>query len=297
MTHSKLNQIITLADGRVLGYAESGDLAGVPLLLFHGLNSSRLEVIIANESMLRSGIRCIGIDRPGMGLSTFQTDRTVFDIVADVEALADHLHIEKFLIVGVSAGTPYALACMAKIPHRVIACSLISSVAPVFRFDSKEMSKTSRAFILLSQKLPWLMTYIFWFLYGRDSQDSSKEDHFLESIMFTLDNVDKKIMKIPSVKQALLETFRESYRQGSKGAAYDGVLTFGKPWGFELEEINFVTIHLCHGERDKGIPLSMVKCMTEKLAGATLKIYRDEGHISIIFNHLDEIIETLLKRN
>lgn len=295
--HTKLNQTITLSDGRVLGYAESGDPEGIPLFLFHGLNSSRLEVIIADESMLRLGIRCIGIDRPGIGLSTFQEDRSILDIVDDVEALADHLNIENFLIVAVSAGTPYALACILKIPHRVIASSLISSVAPVFTFGFKAMSKESRAFILLSQKLPWFMEYLFWFLYGRFSQDSEKGDLFLESIMFNLDDVDKKIIKIPSVKQALLETFRESYRQGSKGVAYDGVLTFGKPWGFELEEIDFLPIYLWHGGKDKGIPLSMVKGMTEKLTGATLKTYRDEGHLSIIFNQLDEIIAALLKRN
>lgn len=37
--------------------------------------------------------------------------------------------------------------------------------------------------------------------------------------------------------------------------------------------------------------------MTEKLIGVTLKIYCDEGHLSIIFNQLDEMIDALLKRN
>ena len=33
-----LNQTITLDEGRVLGYAETGDVKGIPLFLFHGLN-------------------------------------------------------------------------------------------------------------------------------------------------------------------------------------------------------------------------------------------------------------------
>lgn len=93
-----LNQTLIITEGRVLGYAESGDPKGRPLFLFHGLNSSRLEVNIAHEAMLRAGIRCIGIDRPGMGLSTFQEGRTVLSFIEDVEALADHLNIDKFLL-------------------------------------------------------------------------------------------------------------------------------------------------------------------------------------------------------
>ncbi len=296
MTQFKLKQTMTLTDGRVLGYAESGDLKGTPLFLFHGLNSSRLEVIIAHEAMLRAGVRCIGVDRPGMGLSTFQKDRTVLDFVEDVEALADHLAIEKFFVMAVSVGTPYALACTYKIPHRVISCGIISGVAPVFTFGVNEMAKKSRTFILLAQRSPWLIKYLFWFLHGRISQNSAKEDLFLESIMFALDDVDKNLIKIPSAKKALVETFREGYRQGSKGVAYDGILAFGKAWGFELEEIDFRPIHLWHGEKDKGIPLSMLKSMAQNLVGATLKTYPKEGHLSIIFNQLDEILEDFLKR-
>ncbi len=296
MTKFKLKQTITLTDGRVLGYAESGDPQGRPLFLFHGLNSSRLEVIIAHEAMLKAGIRCIGIDRPGMGLSTFQEGRTVLGFTEDVEALADHLSIDKFFVMAVSAGTPYALACTHKIPHRIIACGIISGVAPVFTFGIEKMSKGSRFFILLAQRTPWLIKYLFWFLHGRISQDTEKEDLFLEGIMFALDDVDKNLIKTPSAKKALVETFREGYRQGSKGVAYDGILAFGKPWGFELEEIGFTPIHLWQGEKDKGIPLSMAKSMTQNLTDAILKIYPKEGHLSIIFNQIDEILDDFLQR-
>jgi len=295
MTMQTLNQTLILADGRVLGYAESGDPKGLPIFLFHGLNSSRLEVIIAHEAMLRAGIRCVGIDRPGMGLSTFQKDRTVLGFTEDVEALADHLHIEKFYVMAVSAGTPYALACTYKIPHRVISCGIISGVAPVFSCGLKEMSKENRFFILLAQKFPWLIKYLFWFLYGRISQNTAKEDLFLESITFVLDDADKSLIEIVRAKRDLVGTFREGYRQGSKGVAYDGILVFGKPWGFELEEIDFRPIHLWHGEKDKGIPLSMAKYMTQKLVDSTLKTYPNEGHLSIIFNEIDEILDDFLK--
>lgn len=125
MTYTKLKQMITLTDGRVLGYAESGDPKGKPLFLFHGLNFSRLEVKIVDKEMEKSGVRFIGIDRPGIGLSTFQEDRTVLDIVDDVEALADHLGIEIFSVLGISSGGKYALAYAYKIPHRLRSSNII----------------------------------------------------------------------------------------------------------------------------------------------------------------------------
>ena len=295
MTESLLNQTIILKDGRVLGYAEAGDLNGKPLFLFHGLNSSRMEVIIAHEKMLKAGILCIGVDRPGMGLSTFYKHRTVLDFVDDILSLADSLGLENFSVMGISAGTPYALACAYKIPHRVLSCGIISGVAPILTFGLAEMSKESRSFILLSQKLPWLVKYVFWFLQGRFSQNSKKEDTFLENIMFSLDDVDKQLIQIVSAKNALVKTFRESYRQGSQGVAYDGIITFAKPWGFKLEEIDFTPINLWHGEKDNGMPVSLAKAMSQKLDGSILKTYTNEGHLSIIFNQLDDIIDDFVE--
>ena len=265
MTHLKLNQTITLLDGRVLGYAESGDLDGVPLFLFHGLNSSRLEVNIVHEKMKKRGIRLIGIDRPGMGLSTFQENRTVLDFVEDVIALADALHI-----------------------------GLVSAMAPIFEIDNESMSKENRSFISLSKTFPWFIKPLFWFMQGRLSQDDTKVDQFLNNIMLSLDDVDKQLIEDKKAKKVLLDTFREAYKEGTKGVGYDARVVFTQEWGFSLNEIDF-PIQLWHGEKDNGVPLLMVKSMVKKLKNARLKTYKDEGHLSIIFNQMDEIIADFLK--
>lgn len=67
------------------------------------------------------------------------------------------------------------------------------------------------------------------------------------NIMFSLDDVDKDLIKDKHSKEALLETFRESYRQGTQGVAYDAKIVFTKPWGFTLGKIDFTSIHLWHG--------------------------------------------------
>jgi len=289
-----LNKTIILPDGRALGYALTGDTNGHPLFLFHGLSSSRYEVNIVHDQMLKAGIWFIGVDRPGMGLSIFQKDRTILDFVDDVLFLADSLKIKRFSVMAISAGAAYAYACVYKIPNRIISCDIISGIAPVLELGDKEMSKESKLTIHIAQRTPWLMRPIFWFTQGRFSQDDAKADRFLENIMFILDNADKALLKDEAIKSALLEPFRESFRQGSKGVAYDGILTFAKPWGFTLDDIAFFPINLWHGERDRGVPLIMAEKVAAKLKNATLTVFPNEGHISVVINRFEDIISVLL---
>jgi pimeloyl-ACP methyl ester carboxylesterase len=105
---------IQLPDGRLLGYAESGAPAGRAVLYFHGHPGARLEAGFLADPATRANVRLIGVDRPGMGLSTYQPGRRLLDWPADIAALADALAIERFAVVGLSGGGPYALACATR---------------------------------------------------------------------------------------------------------------------------------------------------------------------------------------
>ena len=289
------SQTIQLADGRLLGYIEAGDPEGKALFHFHGLNSSRLEVNIIQNEMLKSGIRIIGVDRPGMGLSTFQENRKVLDFVDDIVALADHLAIEKFSVMGTSSGCKYVLACAYKISHRLLSCHIISGASPM-EFINDDMDKTTRTLILLLQKAPWLIEPVYWFSFGRYSQEPSKEEKFVSSILFTLGEVDKSLLENDTIKQMLVSAFRESYIQGSRGVAYDARFDLlASSWGFDFKDIEFTPIHFWHGALDKGMPLSMAKIMVDKISGTTLRVFDDEGHLSIAFNKIDVIVEDIVK--
>jgi len=113
--------------------------------------------------------------------------------------------------------------------------------------------------------------------------------------MLSLDDVDKQLIEDEKAKKDLLNTFRESYKEGTKGVAYDAKIVFTQPWGFTLEAIDFPSIHLWHGKKDNGAPLLMTKAMLEKLNHPILKTYPNEGHLSIIFSQMDEIIDDFLE--
>ena len=97
--YTETSNIVILPDGRKLGYAQYGSPRGKPVIFLHGMPGSRLDAAHFDDVGKELGARIIGIDRPGIGWSTPQPDRTLLSPVKDVEALTDHLKIAKFSIM------------------------------------------------------------------------------------------------------------------------------------------------------------------------------------------------------
>lgn len=95
-----LNSYIILKDKRRLGFAEYGFSNGFPILFFHGLPGSRLEAEKLHLVALKLQIRLIGLDRPGMGLSSHQKNRTILAWAEDIKEFAIALNLKKFSIGG-----------------------------------------------------------------------------------------------------------------------------------------------------------------------------------------------------
>jgi pimeloyl-ACP methyl ester carboxylesterase len=134
------DETIRLADGRTVGFADfgpgpgpgagrAGGAAGeTPVIWCHGGPGCRLGPSYVADAARAAGLRIVGIDRPGYGLSTAQPGRTIAGWVPEALAVADHLELGRFVTAGVSTGGAYALALAALAPERVLGavptCSL-----------------------------------------------------------------------------------------------------------------------------------------------------------------------------
>jgi pimeloyl-ACP methyl ester carboxylesterase len=78
-----------------------------------------------------SGIRLVGLDRPGIGRSDPKPGFGLLDWPDDVAEAADQLGLDRFAAKGLSGGGAFALACAHKLAPRLTACGLISAIAPV----------------------------------------------------------------------------------------------------------------------------------------------------------------------
>lgn len=74
-------QTVTLSDGRTLGYAEFGSLKedDTTVLAFHGWPGPRLESAVFHSAASELNVRIIGIDRPGISLSSPQPQRKLLN--------------------------------------------------------------------------------------------------------------------------------------------------------------------------------------------------------------------------
>jgi pimeloyl-ACP methyl ester carboxylesterase len=127
------DQRVRLSDGRVVGFADYGppSASARAVLWCHGGPGSRIEPAHLAAQANQAGLRIIGIDRPGYGLSTPQPGRTIAGWVPEALAVADHLGIGQFVTAGISTGGAYALALAALAHERVlgvVACCSMTDV-------------------------------------------------------------------------------------------------------------------------------------------------------------------------
>jgi len=129
-------QTLLLRDGRRLSLAQWGPRDGVPVVYAHGLLGSKLRGREAVESVLHAlHIRWIVPYRPGFGASDPHPGRVPLDYTADLEEVVDRLGLARVGIVGVSAGTPYALGAALALPERVERVALVGGIAPPQALD------------------------------------------------------------------------------------------------------------------------------------------------------------------
>ena len=251
------SKTIKLKDGRTLGYAEYGAPEGKPIFYFHGFPSSRLDWPLFDTDAIaaRLNARIIAVDRPGYGLSDFKRGRKILDWPDDVIELAEALQVDRFAVLGISGGGPYATACAYKIPQRLTATAIVCGMGPAGAPGAKDGTA-----MLLSGKSA-LMRKLLLMLMAMGFRRNP--DRFLSQMKDTVAEPDKLLLAQPEVVQTFIYSMREAFRSGTRGASWDAVL-YKRPWGFRLQDIS-MQIHLWHGELDTQVPVSVGRYVADAI--------------------------------
>ena len=285
----KINQQIVLKDGRQLGYAEYGEAAGQPVFFFHGSASSRLDRPASEEILIERNIRFIAVDRPGHGLSDYQPHRRLLDWPDDVVQLADHLNIDKFYLVGHSAGGPHAMACAYQHLERVRAGAAVSSVAPMSRPGAYTgMPILNQVLARSARQAPWVTLFIRWLLRRMIMGDVETTTR---QMMASIPDSDKEVLYDPKNVEIMAASVREGFRPGQQGVALDDVLVNGE-WGFELGEVK-PRIDVWHGEADVNVPVQAGYYLADHLPNSRRFILAGKGHFFLL-SYWGEVLSTLV---
>jgi len=216
-------------------------------------------------------------------------NRTLLDWADDTVHLADFLGILRFSVIGVSGGGPYAAACAFKIPQRLNLAALVCGLGPVApRRGRNKAAGLSEHGLLLAGRSP-LAAELSFAAAALMYREQPKLMLSLVSSRFA--ECDRRALKIPGLHQLLCDSFREAFRRSLLGPVRDLVL-YGRDWGFRLHDIR-VPVRLWHGEQDVVVPPAMGHRMADEIPTCRAVFDPDDGHFSIIVNHLPKILETL----
>ena len=104
---------------------------------------------------------------------------------------------------------------------------------------------------------------------------------------------DRKLMEDqPELGKITLDSWREAFRSGIGGVYHESGL-YTRPWGLRLQDIP-VEVHLWHGEIDNNVPISVGRYVAEAIPNCSATFFEDEGHFSILRNHMSEFLSVLV---
>lgn len=282
---------VALPDGRTLAWAEFGDPRGRPVIYCHGFPGSRLEPRVADELASRLEVRLVGVDRPGYGQSTPAPGRQIRDWPRDVEAVADALGMERFAVIGVSAGGPYAAACGYDLPERVSRVAIVCGLGPPESMgQGAQMHWYARWGLRVAAGLAPVSRWLFA-LFALGVRSVGEKGYALWVRRYSA--ADREVLQRPEVRSLLLAAFREGARNGGAALSEDLAL-LARPWDFPLDGVQ-VPADLWHGEADAVVPPEMGRFVASRLKNCRARFLPGEGHFSLPLAHMDVILSALVR--
>ena len=285
-------EIIALPDGRRMAVHHFGDPNGAPVLFFHGWPSDSSMGLLLDSAARKNHLRVIAPDRPGIGHSDPQPRRTLADWPADVRALTAHYGIRKFAVLGVSGGSPYALATVSAMPGKVTAAAVVSGVPPLDDPRDADLLPAHYRNMLQSHN-SHPATLRAAFRVGRPIISHLIPDAFIHLALLRLPAPDRATLADSRNFSIIIGGMRRSWASCSDGVHDDAVI-YTRPWGFPLSQIR-TRVDIWHGAADANFPPELARKFAARIPGARLHIVPAEGHYSLPVNHADLILATLAR--
>jgi pimeloyl-ACP methyl ester carboxylesterase len=240
---------VTTPDSRKLAYLDVGDPHGPLILHNHGGPSSRLEARLLMDAAASNGLRLVCVDRPGMGQSSPQKERSYRGWADDLVAVADALGHREFGVTGWSEGGPWALAAAAYIdPARL---RHVSSIAPgsYGAFGDNSAAQYLSKIDALGGSLALRFTPGFRLMYAALGLSARRfRTSFVKQIHTNLTEYDQQLLLNPAVAKGFGDACAECFAHGSAGLVIDAELLYRR-WAFDAKAIER-PVHLWQGLDD-----------------------------------------------
>jgi len=287
MTQDTATKSITTPDGRSLTYVEVGRPSGPLVIHNHGGPSSRLEVQLFASAAQTTGIRLLGVDRPGIGQSSPQSSRSYQGWAKDLEHIADTLGYRRFGVTGWSEGGPWALAAAAYIdPVKLAHVTSIAGGSYGAFGDNSARRYLSKAdafggFLAMHFEPGFRLMYSAIGLTATHFRTS-----FYKELLKAVNDYDRQILLAGEFEEPFCTSCAECFAQGSDGLVRDSEVLY-RHWSFDVRKINR-KVHLWQGLADTLVPAPINKVIADRMPGAVWHSVEHAGHF-VAIGAADEI--------
>ena len=286
------DEIFIRANGERVAFSEYGDSNGEPVMFCHGWPSSRLMAQFAHDAARELGARIISPDRPGIADSSFVAKRRLLDWAPLVAELADFLKLERFRVLGISGGAPYAYALAWAMPERVRAVAVVSGAPHIAELnDQSGLLALYRWLMFADQRLPAPLCR-FGFRLARPFLSLRPPRRSRPWLLKLLQPCDADSLRDELAFEACFESQRRAWKTSAEGVMADAQL-FAQPWGFSLSELR-VPVRLWHGDSDRSFSLGVAREMAKKIPQCNLRVIESAGHYSVPIRQIREILADLI---
>ena len=283
-----IEQQLRLPDGRELCVASYGPDGGQPMIAFHGTPGSHRMWHCGVTAAHAHGFRLIAADRPGYGRSTAHPGRTLATALDDLAHVVKAYRLDRFGLLGVSGGTPFACSAAATYGSRITSLGLVSPLAPVADADMRpHLSLRDRLLFLQASRYPRSL-----------SLASKPMTAFIRQFPRAAFQIAR--LSAGAGDRALLgqsEVAAIYVADGIAGAAdgLDGAITdlgiYGRPWGVDFARITAPSC-LWIGTADTIVPIKAAIALGHRINGCEITQLPGAGHFWI-FAAMPQILAKL----
>ena len=230
--------------------------SGPDVVLLHGLTATRRYVVMGSKALPRAGYRVTTFDARGHGESTPAASAGEYeyrDLVADLEAVLDHLGADRAALGGASMGAHTTMAFTLAFPDRV---SALVQITPAYngrpRSGSEEIAYWERL---------------------ADGLERGGIDGFIEALDSDVDerwrDTALTVARQRLERHEHLDAVADALRVVPRSIAFEGME--------ELEAVETPTLVVAsRDEADPGHPYAIGEAYAERLPNGRL-ISEDEG--------------------
>lgn len=292
ITAARYEGRVPVSGGRYLGVAEFGPpTSEQSIVWFHGTPGARRQVPEAARRLAdERGVRIVGMDRPGVGLSTPHLYDRLIDFTGDLELALGRLGIDRFATVGLSGGAPYALAAAHAFAGRVPSVGILGGVVPSGGEEGTHGGLVSLAtrfkplLPMMSEPIGSLLT-----TFVRVARPIASPA--LDLYARFAPEGDRAVLRCPENKEMFLDDLLNSGRHGMRAVAYDAIL-FTRYWGFNVRDLR-VPVTWWQGDQDNIVPLAHAEHIVKLIPGAELRVRPGDGHLGGL-GIAEEVCNTVL---